>query len=98
MKNAVDEMPELDVETSHVIRRGPSRNRKLALAAIRASQRLTQAQLAARAEISQSEVSRAESRGDCLVSTLERYAGALGGELLLVVEIDGRRYPIALGK
>lgn len=91
-----DEMPELDFSRCRVVRRGPPKNRKLGLATLRGSQGLTQTQLAKRAKITQSEVSRAELRSDCLVSTLERYASALGGELLLYVEIDGRRYPVAM--
>ncbi len=91
-----DEMPEIDFDRCKILRRGPVRGRKLGLAALRGSQGLTQAQLAAKAGLSQSEVSRAESRDDCLVSTLERYAKALDGELLLSVKIDGRSYPVAL--
>jgi len=56
------------------------------------------AELAAKAGLSQGEVSRAEARDDCLVSTLERYAKALDGELLLYVKIDGRSYPVSLVK
>ena len=91
-----DEMPELDFDRCKVIRRGPIEGRRLGLTALRGSQGLTQAQFAARAGLSQEEVSRVESRGDCLVSALERYARALGGELSLSVKIDGRSYPIAL--
>ncbi len=90
-----DEMPEIDFDRCRVVRRGSDRERKLGLAVLRGSQQITQAQLAAKVGMSQGEVSRAESSGDCLVSTLERYAKALGGELLLYVKIDGRSYPIA---
>jgi hypothetical protein len=92
-----DEMPEIDFDRCRIIRRGPIGERRLGLAALRGSQGVTQAQLAVEAGLTQGEVSRAESRSDCLVSTLERYAGALGGELILVVRIGGRSYPIALG-
>jgi Helix-turn-helix len=91
-----EEMPEIDFKQCKIIRRGPMRDRKLALASLRGSQGLTQEQLAAKAKLTQSEVSRAEMRDDCLVSTLERYAKALGGELLLYVKIDNRSYPIVL--
>ena len=74
------------------------RNRKLTLALLREQRGLTQAKLAQRAKITQSEVSRTELRAgrDCLVSTLERYAEALGGKLALHVEIDGQSYPVML--
>ena len=91
-----DEMPEIDFDRCRIIRRGPAGERRLGLSALRGSQGVTQAQLAERAELTQGEVSRAESRSDCLVSTLERYAAALGGELVMLVRIDGRSYPIAL--
>jgi hypothetical protein len=95
-ENGDETMPEIDFDQCKIVRRGPLGERKLGLAALRLSQRLTQVQLAAKAELTQSEVSRAESRADCLVSTLQRYAAALGGELLLSVRIDGRSYPVKL--
>lgn len=93
----VDEMPEIDFSKCKVRRPGARRDRKLTLALLRGSRGLTQAQIAEKAKISQSEVSRAEQRSDCLVSTLERYAAALDGELLLYVKIDGRTYPVSIG-
>jgi len=73
------------------------RNSKpLTLALLREQQGVTQEKLAKRAKITQSEVSRTELREDCLVSTLERYVAALGGELLLHVKIDGQLYPVTL--
>lgn len=94
--DALSEMPEIDFERCKIIRRGPMRDRKLGLTALRGSQGLTQVQLATKAGLTQSDVSRAELRSDCLVSTLERYAKALGGELLLYVKINGRSYPVTL--
>ena len=91
-----DEVPAIDFDRCKIIHRGPTRERKLGLAALRGSLGLTQVQLAAKAKLTQSDVSRAESRSDCLVSTLDRYAKALGGELHLLVKIDGRSYPIVL--
>jgi hypothetical protein len=90
------EMPEIDFTRCKIIRRGPRKDRKLVLAVLRASQGLTQEQIAKRAGITQSETSRLELRTDCRVSTLKRYAKALGGELLIYVQIDGRKYPAAL--
>ena len=66
------------------------------LALLRKKHGLTQEKLAKRAKITQSEVSRTELRDDCLISTLERYIAALGGELLLHVKIDGQIYPVTL--
>ena len=74
----------------------PSKRPPLPLAVLRERRGVTQAKLAKRAKIAQSEVSRTEQREDCLISTLERYAMALGGKLLLHVEIDGQRYPVTL--
>jgi hypothetical protein len=92
-----ESMSEIDFERCKIVRRGPLGERKLGLAALRLSQGLTQVQLADKAGLTQSEVSRAESRDDCLVTTLQRYAAALGGELMLTVKIDGRSYPVKLG-
>lgn len=91
-------MPEIDFSKCKVRRPGARKDRKLSLSTLRGAQGLTQAQLAKRAGITQSEVSRTEVRADTLVSTLERYAKALGGELALSVKIDGRSYPIMLGE
>lgn len=93
---ATDDMPEIDFSRCTVVRRGPRTDRRFSLALLRGSQDLSQAQLAKKAKLTQSEISRAELRNDCLVSTLERYAKALGGELALTIKIDGRRYPITL--
>ena len=51
---------------------------------------LTQEEVAARLQISQSNVSRLEKRRDMLVSTLREVVEAFGGELHLVAEFpDG---------
>jgi transcriptional regulator with XRE-family HTH domain len=60
------------------------------LAELRDNLDLTQEEVAARLQISQSNVSRFEKRRDMLVSTLREVVGALGGELHLVAEFpDG---------
>ena len=60
------------------------------LAELRDSLDLTQEEVAARLQISQSNVSRLEKRRDMLVSTLREVVGAFGGELHLVAEFpDG---------
>jgi transcriptional regulator with XRE-family HTH domain len=71
-------------------------NRHLSLAVLRVRQKLTQVQMAKKIKMSQSDVSRAEQREDCLVSTLDRYAKGLGGKLRLVIEIKGQAYTIGL--
>jgi DNA-binding XRE family transcriptional regulator len=97
-KQDEDDMPEIDLKTCKIIRRGPApgERRRLNLAGLRGSLDITQAEIAKRAGISQSEVSRAELRDDCLVSTLRRYAKALGGELELIVKIKDHEYPVTL--
>ena len=51
----------------------------------------TQAEIAGVAEMTQSELSRAERREDHLLSTLRRYVEALGGELEVVAVLDDKR-------
>ena len=93
---AQDDFEAIDLTQSKIIRRGPRLDRRLPLAFLRGRQKLTQVQVAKKAKLSQSDVSRAEQRSDCLVSTLDRYAKALGGTLRLVIEIKGHAYSIAL--
>jgi DNA-binding XRE family transcriptional regulator len=50
----------------------------------------TQAELATAAELSQPELSKAERRGDHLLSTLRRYVEALGGQLEVVARFDDK--------
>jgi len=50
----------------------------------------TQADLAAAAEMTQSEVSRLERRGDHRLSTLRRFVEAAGGELEVIARIGDR--------
>ena len=60
------------------------------LTEIRDNMQLTQEEVAARLQISQSNVSRLEKRRDMLVSTLRDVIEAFGGELHLVAEFpDG---------
>jgi hypothetical protein len=92
----MDEMPEIDFNTCKILHRGPQRTRYFSLSTLRGAVGLTQAEVAEKANISQSEVSRAEQRSDCLFSTLSRYARALDGELKISISIDGRDYPVSL--
>ncbi len=52
---------------------------------------VTQSELAANADMTQSELSRLESRADHRVSSLRRYVEALGGEIEIAAIIGGRR-------
>ena len=52
---------------------------------------LTQVDAARAAEMTQSELSRVESRGDHRISTLRRYVEALGGRLEVAAVFGGRR-------
>ena len=65
--------------------------RTLTLKALRNELAVTQAALAGSAEMTQSELSRLESRADHRVSSLRRYVEALGGELEITAIIGGRR-------
>jgi len=58
----------------------------LDLSELRGRLEVTQEELAARLQISQSNVSRLEKRRDMLVSTLREVVEAFGGELHLVAE------------
>jgi hypothetical protein len=64
---------------------------QLTLRELRQTLALTQQQVADKAEMTQSELSRLESRGDHRVSTLRRYVEALGGELEISAVVGKRR-------
>lgn len=66
--------------------------KELPLADIREEQGLTQEKVAKRAKITQSEVSRTELRDDYLLSTLDRYVAAIGGELMILIKVNGQLY------
>lgn len=67
---------------------------ELTLRGLRVDRARTQAEVGAALEMSQSQLSRVESRSDHLTSTLRRYVEALGGELEISAVIDGRRIKI----
>jgi predicted transcriptional regulator len=52
---------------------------------------LTQQQVAERADMTQSELSRLEGRSDLRLSTLRRYVEALGGELEISITFGTRK-------
>lgn len=61
------------------------------LKALRQDLALTQAQVSAAADMTQSELSRLEAREDHLTSTLRRYVEALGGKLEVSAVFGKRR-------
>jgi hypothetical protein len=92
------EIPEIDFGTAKIIRRGP-KGRRFPLRVLREAVGKTQAQVALAADMEQSEISRVESRDDMLLSTLRRYARALGAELELVaVTKTGHRLRLDIGE
>ena len=62
----------------------------LTLQDLRKAHKLTQESMAARLGIKQENVSRLEKRSDLLLSTLQGYVEALGGQLRLVAEFPDR--------
>jgi DNA-binding transcriptional regulator YiaG len=53
----------------------------IGVGAIRAARQQTQVAVAEQMQVPQSAVSRLENQSDCLLSTLRKYVGALGGTL-----------------
>ncbi|HEY3592902.1 MAG TPA: helix-turn-helix domain-containing protein [Polyangiaceae bacterium] len=66
----------------------------LTLKALRQNLELTQTEVSQSADMTQSELSRVESRNDHLTSTLRRYIEALGGQLEITAVFGGRRVKI----
>jgi transcriptional regulator with XRE-family HTH domain len=65
--------------------------REQTLRELRLALELTQQQVADKADMTQSELSRLESRSDHRISTLRRYVEALGGELEIAVVVGKQR-------
>ena len=76
---------------ARVSERARSELEALTLRELRQGLALTQQQVAERADMTQSELSRLESRADHRISTLRRYVEALGGELEIAVVVGKRR-------
>jgi|SRR5580658_8521918 hypothetical protein len=85
---------DIDWTKAKVVGRGIKTGRRFDLRALRTAVGKSQADIARTAEMDQGDVSRLESREDMKLSTLTRYAVALGGELDVAVVIDGRRYKL----
>ncbi len=62
---------------------------------LRHALKLTQEQMAELLQVDQGNISRLEQRTDLMLSTLQKYVAAMGGELKLVVEFPNRP-PITL--
>ncbi|QLE57836.1 helix-turn-helix domain-containing protein [Nostoc sp. TCL26-01] len=57
---------------------------------LRLALKLTQAQMAELLQVDQGNISKLEQRADLMLSTLQKYIAAMGGELRLVVEFPER--------
>jgi transcriptional regulator with XRE-family HTH domain len=91
------EIPEIDVSGAHVVGRGLGTHRRFELRTLRAALGKSQKDVAHDAEMDQGDVSRLEGREDMRLSTLERYARALGGHLQVAVVVGGRQYLLDVG-
>ena len=99
-KASLAELPELDVSKAKIVRRGPKPGRalKLSLREMREAAGKSQADVGAALESDQAEVSRLERRSDnMMLSTLRRYAAALGAEceVAFVFKKTGHRIVVA---
>lgn len=63
---------------------------------IRRAREMTQVALSQEMGISQTEISRIEHQADLYLSTLQRYAASLGGQLEVTIRFDDLAFPIAL--
>ena len=63
---------------------------------LRKQQDLTQEQLAAKAGMTQSEISRIEHRSNHTLETIKQFVESCGAELKLYAERDGKQYPLDL--
>ena len=91
-KADVNESSDVDLSRAKVVGRGLKKDRRLTLQTLRVALGKTQADIARAAEMDQGDVSRLEARDDKKVSTLGRYAAALGGRLEIAIVVDGRRF------
>lgn len=71
--------------------------REVSLRRLRERLAITQVELAAAMGVAQGDISRLERREDALVSSLQRYVKALGGELEIVATVGSERLAVKLG-
>ena len=76
---------------ARVTQKARAQIRQLTLQELRQGLSMTQIDAASAADMTQSELSRLESRDDHRVSTLRHYVEALGGQLEIVAVFGGRR-------
>ena len=86
----------IDWSRARVVGRGAKTGRRYDLKTLRAALGKTQAGVAEAAHMAQGDVSRLEGREDVKLSTLARYAAALGGSVEVAIVVDGRRYVLDL--
>lgn len=79
-----------------VVGRGLKTGHRIPLRSLREGMHRTQADVAARAGIDQAEVSRIERREDVRLSTLKKYAEALGAECEVVFVFPKTKHRITL--
>jgi predicted transcriptional regulator len=84
-----------EASRARVAARAGAELEELTLRGLRQDLERTQADMGDALEMSQSQLSRVESRSDHLTSTLRRYVEALGGELEITAVIGGRRIKIS---
>jgi len=98
-KTSLRDIPEADVKHAKVIRRGPKPGRALTLSlrAMREAAGKTQAEVGAKLGSDQAEMSKLERRPDMMLSTLRKYAEALGARCEVVFVFDKTGHRIGLG-
>lgn len=96
MNQATHRRIEGEAETTRLLGRGlrAQRGVHLTMRTLREAAGKTQAEVAKTSQIDQADISRLEGREtleECLVSTLQRYVGALGGRLELVAAFGDKK-------
>jgi hypothetical protein len=99
-KASLAEIPELDTSKAKVLHRGPRPGRTLALPlrGMREAVGKTQADVGAMLGSDQAEMSKLERRDDMMLSTLRRYAKAIGARCEVVFVFDKTGHRIVLGE
>jgi hypothetical protein len=98
-KASLEEIPDLDATRAKVLRRGPRPGHvlKLPLRGMREAAGKTQAEVGSALGSDQAEMSKLERRGDMMLSTLRRYAEAIGARYEVVFVFDETGHRIVLG-
>ena len=88
----------IDLSKAKPLGRGLKTGRRFTLRTLRIALGKTQEDVAETAQMAQGDVSKLEGREDIKLSTLMRYAAALGGGLEVSVKVGGRRYVIDISE